>query len=328
MTGIKLSIAALVLTFIVVVVGAYVRLSDAGLSCPDWPGCYGYLLAPTAESTVAIANEAFPGQPVHVGKAWKEMVHRYLAGLLGIIILSLAIFSLRPQGYCLSRPLTWFLVVLVLAQATLGMLTVTMLLKPIIVTGHLLGGLTTLALVTWLSLSALNRPRTITWRPIRPLIVPVIALVILYLQIGSGGWTSTNYAALACPDFPTCHGSYWPAMDLKSGFNFEREVGRDANGSWLGREAMTAIHWVHRLGALVTVLVIGGVSLFGWMRGEGWYRVASACACVLLLFQVILGVGMVMWARPLLFAAGHNAVAALLLIVVTAQLFFRGLSTR
>ncbi|HSN38719.1 MAG TPA: COX15/CtaA family protein [Burkholderiales bacterium] len=312
----KLVFAAACLAFFVVVVGAYVRLEDAGLGCPDWPGCYGHLVGvPDQAHEVARAEQAF-GKQVDAGRAWKEMFHRYLAGTLGLLILAIAVLAWRKRSALRQSPvLASAIVALVLLQAMLGMWTVTMLLKPAIVTLHLLGGMTTLGLLAWLglrqlSLSGSGDPDRA--RRLRPW--AALGLVIVIVQIALGGWVSTNYAALACVDFPTCHGEWLPQMDFRHAFQFVRELGMTAAGAPLSYEALTAIHWTHRVGALVTLLYIGGLAL-AVLRTRG-FALLGGLLLVVLLLQVSLGVANVVMRLPLPLAAAHNAGAALLLIML------------
>jgi len=317
-----LVLCATVLTFIVIVAGAYVRLEDAGLGCPDWPGCYGQILGvPDEPHEVVHAERAFPDKPVDVGRAWKEMFHRYLAATLGLLILAIAVLAWRRRGATGQRPwLATALVAVVAFQATLGMWTVTMLLKPAIVTLHLLGGMTTLALLMWLTLREIDPPAAAPalrrWA--------AAALALLVAQIALGGWVSTNYAALACIDFPTCHGRWLPDMDFLNAFHVVRELGVTAAGAPLSQEALNAIQWSHRLGALVTLLVVGGLGLRA-LRAPGLRAVGTAIV-VLVVVQVALGIANVLLRLPLVLAAAHNAGAALLLaalVVINFVVFKR-----
>jgi cytochrome c oxidase assembly protein subunit 15 len=310
----KLVWFAVIYTFVVVVVGAYVRLSDAGLGCPDWPGCYGELTPHLAQDDIAKAVEDQGGThgPVSLGKAWKEMFHRYIAGGLGLVILAIAVTAwLRRRELRQSPLLATSLLVLVMFQAALGMWTVTLLLKPVIVTLHLLGGLATLALLAWLGL------RQETFKPVptaamrlRPW--ALLTLLIVIAQIMLGGWVSTNYAALACVDFPTCHGQWLPEMDFHHGFQLVRELGMTAAGTHLSYDAITAIHWTHRVGAAVTFLYAGGFALV-LLRTAGLAGYGAVLLAVLLL-QVALGIANVVAGLPLAVAAAHNAGAAILLV--------------
>lgn len=312
----KLVWFAVLYTFVVVVVGAYVRLSDAGLGCPDWPGCYGELTPHHAQDDIARAVEEQGGThgPVSMGKAWKEMFHRYIAGGLGLVILAIAVLAwMRRAGPGQSPLLAGSVVGVVIFQALLGMWTVTLLLKPVIVTLHLLGGLTTLVLLTWLGL---RQERWVAMPAEAARLQPWAGLVLVVVigQIALGGWVSTNYAALACVDFPTCHGDWFPAMDFRHGFQLVRELGMTAAGTHLSYDAITAIHWTHRAGALVTALAAGA---FGWMlwRTPDCGRYGRALLAALAL-QIAIGIGNVVFSLPLLLAVAHNAGAAILLLTM------------
>lgn len=311
----KLVWFAVIYTFVVVVVGAYVRLSDAGLGCPDWPGCYGELTPHHALDDIekAVAEQGGTHGPVSLGKAWKEMFHRYIAGGLGLVILAIAVTAwLQRRELQQSPVLASSLVLLVMFQGALGMWTVTMLLKPVIVTLHLLGGLATLALLTWLGLRQEKFQLVPAAAKLQPWALP--ALLIVIAQIMLGGWVSTNYAALACVDFPTCHGEWLPQMDFRHGFQLVRELGMTAAGIHLSYDAITAIHWTHRLGALVTFLYVGGFAL-ALMRSAGLAGYGLALLTVLLL-QIALGIANVLAGLPLAVAAAHNAGAAILLLTM------------
>jgi cytochrome c oxidase assembly protein subunit 15 len=312
----KLVWFAVVYTFIVVVVGAYVRLSDAGLGCPDWPGCYGELTPHHAKDDIAKAVEEQGGThgPVSLGKAWKEMFHRYIAGGLGLLILAIATIAWLRRGELRQSPwLATGLLALVIFQAALGMWTVTLLLKPVIVTLHLIGGLATLALLAWLGLRQEHFP-PVPAAALRLRPWALLALLVVIGQIMLGGWVSTNYAALACIDFPTCHGEWLPQMDFRHGFQLVRELGMTAAGTHLSYDAITAIHWTHRVGALVTLLVVGGFAL-ALLRSPDFmpYGIALLAA---LLAQAGLGIANVVAGLPLAVAAAHNAGAAILLLTM------------
>ena len=308
---------AVIYTFVVIVVGAYVRLTDAGLGCPDWPGCYGELTPHQAQDDIARAVEEQGGThgPVSLGKAWKEMFHRYIAGGLGLLILAIAVTAwVRRRELQQSPLLATSLLALVLLQVALGMWTVTLLLKPVIVTLHLLGGLALLALLVWLALRQKAPPAASPAAAARLRPWAALGLLVVIVQIALGGWVSTNYAALACVDFPTCHGEWLPQMDFRHGFQLVRELGMTAAGTHLSYDAITAIHWTHRVGALVTLLYVGGLAL--WLtRSPGLARYGVALLCVLLA-QVTLGIVNVLGGLPLLVAAGHNAGAAILLVTM------------
>jgi cytochrome c oxidase assembly protein subunit 15 len=313
----RLALAATGLAFVVVVVGAYVRLMDAGLGCPDWPGCYGELSPARAEAEIAKAVAAQGGEhgPVSLRKAWQEMFHRYLAGALGLLIFALAVVAWRSRRALGRSPaLASALLGLVILQAALGMWTVTLLLKPVIVTLHLLGGMATLALLVWLSLRqlAIAPCARLAARRLRPW--AALGLAIVVAQIALGGWVSSNYAALACVDFPKCHGEWLPEMDFRHGFQLVRELGRTAAGTHLAYEALTAIHWSHRIGALVTLLYVSGLAI-AITRVAGAARYGALLAAVVAV-QVALGIANVLAGLPLAVAVAHNAVAALFLVVL------------
>jgi cytochrome c oxidase assembly protein subunit 15 len=315
-----LVVAATVVTLGLVMLGAYVRLTDAGLGCPDWPGCYGKLSPTHAAAEIRAAESVAPAGPVSLPKAWNEMLHRYVASFVGVMILAIAwqTLALRRRGNYraeysppaqLGLPLA--MVALVIVQGLFGKWTVTLLLKPAIVTLHLLGGMALMALLAWLSARhlGLSGGQPSALRAIRPW--AVLGLVILIAQIALGGWVSTNYAALACVDFPTCHGEWTPAMDFGHGFHIFRELGMTADGEALSNQALNAIHWMHRVGALVTFAYLG-VLAHQAMRLRGLRRFGIAVLALLLL-QIALGITNVLAGLPLCVAVAHNGVAALLL---------------
>lgn len=305
------------LALVVIVMGAWVRLSAAGLGCPDWPGCYGHISAGAAGENLEHIAKNFPERPFEYHKAVKEMVHRYFASTLGfvcVVLAGIAIANRRDPNQPVALPIV--LVALVIFQGLLGMWTVTLLLKPLIVTLHLLGGLTTMSLLAWLALGrkdALRMPSANADRRLRKF--AVIGLAMLALQIFLGGWTSSNYAALACPDFPSCQKSYWPDMDVKDAFVLWRGLGIDYEGGVLDHPARVAIHFIHRLGAIATALLLGFVAVFASRKvNNPQVRFAGMTVGAILLAQLILGPVMVMEALPLALATAHNGVAALLLL--------------
>lgn len=322
----KLVFVATILTFVVVVVGAFVRLSDAGLGCPDWPLCYGRLTPLHATEEISKAEAVQPGGPVSMAKAWKEMFHRYIAKLLGLMIIAIALLAwMRRRELGQSPWLATALFGAVCLQGAFGAWTVTMMLMPVIVTGHLLGGMTVLSLLTWLSAHQLQ------WPSFDPGAAPAwlrraapLALSLLACQIALGGWVSTNYAAMGCPDLPLCNGRLVPPMDFGHGFTLLRDLGKKADGELLTLEALSAIHWMHRAGALVVFLVLGwfGSKLLklGALRPLGMTLLALLC------LQVGIGLAVVAWQLPLTLAAAHNAGAALLLmtlVVINFHVFSR-----
>jgi cytochrome c oxidase assembly protein subunit 15 len=316
-----LVLCSVALALLVIVVGAYVRLEDAGLGCPDWPGCYGQMLGvPDEPHELARAQQAFPGKTVDAGRARKEMFHRYLAGTLGLLVLAIAVMAWRDRERTGRPPwLAFALVALVAAQATLGMWTVTMLLKPAIVTLHLLGGMATLALLLWLALREIDPPAPPA--PVAARLRPWAAagMAVLVCQVALGGWVSANYAALACPDFPACHGQWLPAMDFASAYHVVRELGVTSGGAPLTQEALNAIQWSHRAGALITLVFLGGLGL-ATLRAPA-LRLTAAMLVVLLAAQAAIGVANVLLRLPLVLAAAHNAGAALLLTALVVLNF-------
>src|SRR5690554_6444209 len=288
--GFALAIFATLLAAVVVMLGAYTRLTHAGLGCPDWPGCYGFLGVPISERAQEVAALRFPDAPLEIDKGWNEMVHGYVAGLLGLVILVLAIL-----------------------QAAFGMWTVTLMLWPQVVLAHLLGGFATLRLLFLLSLRLSGRLPPL---PAVPRLLRLLAWLTLLLVIGQislGGWVSANYAALACIDLPTCQGQWWPPMDFTHGFHVAQEKGPNYLGGQLDGAARTAIHVSHRLGALVVGLF---VLLLAWrLHAAGLRRLAKGLLLALLL-QLALGVANVLLHLPLPVALAHNAGGAALLLMM------------
>ena len=305
-----------VLAFCVIVFGAYVRLTDAGLGCPDWPGCYGFLTVPETSEELSKAAELFPEQVVESGKAWREMIHRYIASLLGLLILVLFLLELfnkrrKPWGDNFSLKLSLGLFLLVVFQGMLGMWTVTLKVHPFVVLSHLIGGLATLSLL-FVYLKHQNQEEKASSK-IGSLVF--LGLALLILQIILGGWTSTNYAALGCPDLPFCYGEIWPSnMDMQEGFLKWQEFGQNYEGGLLAPPARTAIHFMHRLGAFVLVLGLGLIILKYINHQSQKIRLAAKFLLVALLAQLIIGVVMVWSSIALVFATAHNAFAAILLL--------------
>lgn len=311
-----LTLAALLLCAVVVVLGAYVRLTDAGLGCPDWPTCYGHVTAGGALENQEALNAAYPQRPVQYGKALREMTHRYAAGTLGLIVVMMTALAWLHRRELRVR-LTTALLVIVVIQGILGMLTVTWLLKPLIVTLHLLGGMTTLALLWWLWLRPAPRPLHAGELRLRPIAVAGIA--ILVLQIALGGWTSSNYAAVACPDFPSCQGSWWPPAQYDQAFILWRGLGIDYEGGVLDHPARVAVHFVHRLGALATTIALSTLALLAIRRARATQlRLAGIALLSALGLQLAIGIMTVLRGFPLAWATAHNAGAALLLLSAVA----------
>lgn len=314
----RAALAGAVLCTIVVVVGAWVRLTDAGLGCPDWPGCYGHVHPAQLIDKADAVNAAYPERPFDYRKALHEMVHRYVATTLGLVCLGLAIFALvNRRDPAQPRVLPWVLFVVVCVQGALGAFTVTLLLKPLIVTLHLIGGLTTLSLLWWLALPPERRDVKAAERPVRRFALG--ALAVLAFQIVLGGWTSTNYAAVACPDFPTCQGSWWPEKDYRDAFVLWRGLGIDYEGGVLDHPARTAIHYTHRVGAVVTAAALFALAFMAWRRAQTRaVRVAAVAVAGALVLQWLIGMNLIWQGFPLWLGTSHNGGAAVLLLATLA----------
>jgi cytochrome c oxidase assembly protein subunit 15 len=310
----KLSLFAMMFAAVVVLLGAYTRLVDAGLGCPDWPGCYGFLSVPESADEVKLAEQAYPHAPVEAEKAWPEMIHRYFAGALGLIIALLAFLAIKARKDP-SQPLVLplILLALVIFQAALGMWTVTMGLLPVVVMGHLLGGFTTLALLWLLFLRLGDGNRKATPNRLRTL--TILGIIIVFLQISLGGWTTANYAAIICADFPTCQGHWIPPLDMQGAFQIRGEGVNNYLGGFMDNDARVTIHWMHRVGALITTLYLIFLSYSLAMQDR--HKYASWIIAVLTV-QVTLGISNVLLSLPLHVAVAHNGIAALLLLSLVA----------
>ena len=313
-----LTLVTLFLTFDLVIFGAFTRLTDSGLGCPDWPGCYGHASPVGAQLHIDAAQTAMPTGPVTHPKAWIEMIHRYLATGVGVLILTLAATSWIERRRIQMSP-WWptFTLFWVCLQGAFGALTVTMKLFPAIVTLHLLGGMVLLGLLKVQSVRYANAQGELLPVPLtdatRFLVFATFAL--LWVQIALGGWVSTNYAVLACTDFPACQNSFWPAMNFREGFTFWRELGAGLNGDNISFQALTAIHYVHRLSAYVVfaAMLALAVKLYKIQA----LRSASLWLAGLALLQVATGLGNVLLGWPLAAAVMHTGGAAALVVVLT-----------
>lgn len=360
----RLAWLAVALALGVIVFGAYVRLSNAGLSCPDWPTCYGKAAWPT-EVTDGADHAAAAIRPIEVHKAWREQLHRHLAAVLGVLTLAIALLTARRRRFGMARVLAaaglvavsiplymqqqyvaaavlagagqalllvsavrWsnvdlarvgaLTLMVIVFQALLGMWTVTWLLKPVVVMGHLLGGLLTFSLLLWTAWQATDRPIVLAEaRRLRTWVL--VTLAVLVVQIALGGWTSANYAALACgSDFPTCNRQWWPLSDFRDGFVLWRGIGTDYEGGVLSGAALVAVQLAHRMMAVVAFAVLlamaGKLVRTPGIRGWGVLLAVATCA------QVGLGIANVKLSLPLSVAVLHNAGAVLLLFVLVSML--------
>jgi cytochrome c oxidase assembly protein subunit 15 len=323
--GFRLALFGCLLAVVVIGLGAFTRLVDAGLGCPDWPGCYGHVLWPIQKENVARANAAWPDMPVDHTKTWPEMVHRYFATALGVVAIGLAWLAMRNR----HRPaqpfrLPLFLLGFIILQGLFGMWTVTLKLWPQVVTAHLLGGFATFALF-WLLTNRLGNWRwslddraLLRVASLRPW--ALIGLIVVVLQIFLGGWTTSNYADVACPDFPTCQGQWWPTMDFAHGFNIFQSVGPNYLGGMLANEGRMAIHYTHRLGALVTAVYLLFLAVKMWRTQQPQVRRLSMVLVVVLAVQILLGIGNVVLQFPISVAVAHNLGGAVLLLALVTLL--------
>jgi heme a synthase len=315
----KLAWVTAFLTLDLIMFGSFTRLTDSGLGCPDWPGCYGHSNPLSAGGPIRAAETAQPTGPVTMTKAWIEMLHRYFAMGIGLLIIILTVQAWRRTRTDVSAPSPWLAtaaLVWVCVQGAFGALTVTMKLQPSIVTAHLLGGVALLALLVWLAVrESPERPVAAAARRLR--LLAAVAMAAVVTQIALGGWVSSNYAVLACTDFPRCQGAWIPPMDFEHGFTLWRALGMTGDGENIPFSALVAIHWVHRVFAFVVVGMMACLIWRAWSL-EGLHRVARGLLAILLL-QIATGLSNVVLEWPLLSAVLHSGGAALLvaLLVVT-----------
>lgn len=313
--GFRLALFATGLALVVVLLGAYTRLTHAGLGCPDWPGCYGFISVPKSEAQLAHAELHFPDAPVEEHKGRNEMVHRYFAGGLALMIMMLGVQAWHRRHF-VDQPvgLPLALVGVVFAQAAFGMWTVTLKLWPQVVTAHLVGGITTLSLLFLLTLrlSGVFSPMPQIAPRLRRL--AAVGLVLVGLQIALGGWVSSNYAAMACTDLPTCQGQWWPEADFANGFHLTQHIGPNYLGGKLDSTARTAIHLTHRIGA---VLVTLSLLALAWQMHRAGLKSLAGLLMLALGAQVGLGISNVLYHLPLATAVAHNAGGAALMLTMT-----------
>lgn len=325
MKSLKMAAAfASILALLVVMLGAYTRLTDAGLGCPDWPGCYGHMVLPSAQNELSVAQTHYPHLPIESRKAWTEMAHRYVAGSLALLIFTIGwcVLQYRRHGGYLPWILPLALVLLVVFQALLGMWTVTLKLLPVVVMGHLLGGMLIFASLCYfcMQLSGVLGENIPVWR-----VAITIGIVLVFCQIALGGWVSSNYAGVACIGFPQCNGQWLPALHFSQGFNLFSPVGANYQGGVLDNDVRVTIQFIHRLGALIVTSYVLVLSLLLRLCiKNGYLRRVAALAVILVLIQCALGVVNVVYFLPLWVAVMHNGVAALLL---ATMLIMRYLTT-
>lgn len=319
------SLLASLLAVVVIMLGAWTRLVDAGLGCPDWPGCYGFLTVPQDEARMAIANARFPETPVDVEKGWPEMIHRYAAGMLGLVVFGLAAFAFRHRREGLPFRLPLFIAFFIVLQGAFGMWTVTLKLWPQVVALHLLGGFTTLSMLVLLTLRlrgkqqqavGLAEPPPSERNRFRPWLYGGLVLVVM--QIALGAWTAANYAAVACTDLPTCQGEWWPAeMDFVHGFDVTQHVGPNYLGGQLTADGRVAIHVTHRLGAVIVLAYFTVFLALLWRRTKHSPMARHGqLVAVVLAAQIALGLANIVFHIPLSVAVAHNAMGAGLLLTV------------
>lgn len=318
----RIAFFATLLAFTVVILGAYTRLKGAGLGCPDWPGCYGQLSVPKTQIALISAQKLYPNQPVEPAKAWPEMVHRYFAGTLVLLITTLAVLCFRERKQNpFSFKITLLLFGCIIFQALLGMWTVTLKLHPLVVMGHLLGGMTITTLLWWLTLSSGNlvTPANQTLNYLKPWVMVGIGIVVM--QIFLGGWTSANYASIICPDFPFCQNSLFPKFDFVEAFNFFSPIGQNYQGGLLGATARVTIQMCHRYGAFITFCYISFLGFYIlFSRKTSVLKNTVGMVLLILGTQIFLGILNIATSLSLPIAVTHNAVALLLLLSMATLL--------
>ena len=318
----KLSFVGALFTLIVISLGAWVRLTDAGLGCPDWPGCYGLLTTPDTVDELAKAREYYPNADVDVGKAWREMLHRYMAGLLGLYVFFITYVSIKYSKRSYTLPI--LISILIIIQAIMGMLTVTMLVKPTIVTTHLFFGMLTATLLFINSLKYSNISMSSEKIPAIALIIITITWVFLIIQILLGGWTSTNYASLACTDFPKCLDQWYPKeMIFNEAFNVINLPDVNYEGGILAYGAKVAIHYSHRITALIlTFVFISALYVVFKLNKHSLLKKLMSISIIFFILQVILGISNVAYSLPLNIAVWHTMNAAILMALISSALYY------
>jgi len=318
----KLSFVGALFTLIVISLGAWVRLTDAGLGCPDWPGCYGLLTTPDTADELAKAREYYPNADIDVGKAWREMLHRYMAGLLGLYVFFITYISIKYSKRSYTLPV--LISILIIIQAIMGMLTVTMLVKPTIVTTHLFFGMLTATLLFINSLKYSNISMSSEKIPAIALIIITITWVFLIIQILLGGWTSTNYASLACTDFPKCLDQWYPKeMIFNEAFNVINLPDVNYEGGILAYGAKVAIHYSHRITALIlTFVFISALYVVFKLNKHSLLKKLMSISIIFFILQVVLGISNVVYSLPLNIAVWHTMNAAILMALISSALYY------
>ena len=318
----KLSFVGALFTLIVISLGAWVRLTDAGLGCPDWPGCYGLLTTPDTVDELAKAREYYPNADIDVGKAWREMLHRYMAGLLGLYVFFITYISIKYSKRSYTLPV--LISILIIIQAIMGMLTVTMLVKPTIVTTHLFFGMLTATLLFINSLKYSNISMSSEKIPAIALFIIAITWVFLIIQILLGGWTSTNYASLACTDFPKCLDQWYPKeMIFNEAFNVINLPDVNYEGGILAYGAKVAIHYSHRITALIlTFVFISALYVVFKLNKHSLLKKLMSISIIFFILQVILGISNVAYSLPLNIAVWHTMNAAILMALISSALYY------
>ncbi len=311
----RMTTLSIVISLFVVMLGAYTRLTNAGLGCPDWPGCYGRMAVASTQSELSDAQARYPDVPIESRKAWTEMIHRYIAGslVLLVVLINGCVFRANRQGQGIPWRLPLTVVVLIGFQALLGMWTVTLKLLPLVVMGHLLGGILIFSSLCYfrMQLSASRQADNSLWR-----FWITVGLVFVFCQIALGGWVSSNYAGLACVGFPQCNGQWLPSMHFSEAFQLFSPLGMNYQGGLLDSDARVTIQFVHRMGAIIVAGYV--LILSGWLWARARFvslRIAAFFAALLVLIQFSLGILNVIKLLPLPIAVLHNGIAALLLAV-------------